>query len=396
MDRTSHIETPPEQPQEAQSPVNRAHVLVVDDKDAIRTFLGEVLDLANHRVSTAIDGEEALSLCANDPPHVVLTDLVMEPMSGRELVQQLAAAHPTVVPIVVTGHGSVERTVELMRVGAFDVLTKPCTAAEVLATVEKALAHRESLLAEDTGVEELRAAAGRDRLVQEKLAMIGKLAAGVAHELNNPLDAVLRCVRLSKDRVQDDLETTEYLDLAHAGLLRMADIVQSLLTFSREAAFEQAPQRLDALVIEALTSVALALGSRAPHLTEDLKPAVAGHPVPRGLHQVLTNLLRNAADACEGEGTIRVHARAEGDRLLIDVADEGPGIPEDVLPRVFEPFFTTKDPGKGTGLGLPISARLVEKFGGSMSIECPTSGGTVVTISLPIRDSESGARQEAS
>jgi signal transduction histidine kinase len=283
-----------------------------------------------------------------------------------------------------------------MRVGAFDVLTKPCSAAEVLATVEKALTHRASILANLTKPNAADVANGRDRLVQEKLAMIGKLAAGVAHELNNPLDAVLRCVRLTKDCVQDDAEATEYLDLAHAGLLRMADIVQSLLTFSREAAFEQAPQRLDELVGEAITGVALALGKNAPRLKDQIKPSVAGFHVPRGLHQVVTNLLRNASDACEGQGTICVQGRLEDNRLIVEVVDEGPGIPADVLPRVFEPFFTTKDPGKGTGLGLPISARLVEKFGGSMSIECPESGGTVVTISLPAHARVAGSTQEAS
>ena len=226
--------------------------------------------------------------------------------------------------------------------------------------------------------------------------MIGKLAAGVAHELNNPLDAVLRCVRMSKDRVRDDLETTEYLDLAHAGLLRMADIVRSLQTFSREAAVEQAPQRLDELVGEAITGVALALGAAAPRLLQDLQPNVAGTPVPRGLHQVITNLLRNAADACEGHGAVIVRGNIEEAGLLLQVTDQGTGIPEDVLPRVFEPFFTTKDPGKGTGLGLPISARMVEKFGGSMSIECPPEGGTTVSVTLPLRGYGSDALSEAS
>ena len=118
--------------------------------------------------------------------------------------------------------------------------------------------------------------------------------------------------------------------------------------------------------------------------------------MPRGLHQVVTNLLRNAHDACEGEGTITVRARIEGEDLLLEVVDAGPGIAPDVLPRVFEPFFTTKDPGKGTGLGLPISARLVEKFGGTMSIECPAEGGTIVTVALPAERYGADLVQEAS
>ena len=360
-----------------------AHVIVVDDKEIVRTFLMEVLELAGHRVTVVEDGASALDALARDRAEVLLTDLRMEPMSGQELIRRLKAESPATVPVVLTGYGSVERTVELMRMGAFDVLTKPCRATEILATVEKALAHHEALHDNHDLRCRLEAQEGKRQQVQEKLAMIGKLAAGVAHELNNPLDATLRCVRMSKDLVRDDAELAEYLDLAHAGLLRMADIVQSLLTFSREAAVEQAPQRLDDLVAEAITGVALALGEEAPRMAQEIQPGVAGVPVPRGLHQVVTNLLRNANDAAEGRGTIRVRARFEGDRLVLEVLDEGPGIPDDVLPRVFEPFFTTKDPGKGTGLGLPISARLVEKFGGSMGIECPAEGGTTVTVSLP-------------
>lgn len=363
--------------------VRGAHVLVVDDKEIVRTFLLEVLEMAGHRVTVVEDGESALEALAKDRAEVLLTDLRMEPMSGETLIRRLKAESPATVPVVLTGYGSVERTVDLMRNGAFDVLTKPCRATEILATVEKALAHHRALDANHDLRCRLEAQEGKRQQVQEKLAMIGKLAAGVAHELNNPLDAVMRCVRMSKDLVGDDTELAEYLDLAHAGLLRMADIVQSLLTFSREAAVEQAPQRLDDLVGEAITGVALALGEAAPRMSQEIERGVAGAPVPRGLHQVVTNLLRNAHDAAEGESVIRVRGRLDGDRLLLEVIDRGSGIADDVLPRVFEPFFTTKDPGKGTGLGLPISARLVEKFGGSMSIECPADGGTTVTVSLP-------------
>ena len=357
----------------------QAHVLVVDDKQIVREFLREVLEMAGQRVTVVDAGEDAIQVCQTDPPQVVLTDLRMEPMSGQELVEKLKSISPSSVPVVLTGYGTVERTVELMRLGAFDVLTKPCRATEILATVEKALEHHDALFANQDLRKRLQ--------VQEKLAMIGKLAAGVAHELNNPLDATLRCVRLSQERVQDDPEASEYLDLAHAGLLRMADIVQSLLTFSRHAAVEQAPQPLATVVEEAISAVTLALGDAAPPVERDVRGDVAHVPIPRGMHQVLTNVLRNACDATGENGPVCVRAHREDDRLVLQVEDRGPGIPEDVLGRVFEPFFTTKEPGKGTGLGLPISARLVEKFGGDIRLECPADGGTVVIVSLPVQRS---------
>lgn len=349
-------------------------VMIVDDKAVVRDFLGEVMEIAGHDVVSAADGESALALCREDPPQVILTDLQMKPMSGDVLIARVRELDPSIICIVLTGYGTVERAVELMRLGAFDVLTKPCRADEISATVEKALEHHDALAANQELRKRLR--------VQEKLAMIGKLAAGVAHELNNPLDATLRCVRLLREHVQADPEASEYMDLAHTGLLRMADIVQSLLKFSRNAAVEQVPQPLAALVEEAITTVQLALGELAPPIRSDVRPQVEDIAIPRGMHQVLTNLVRNACDAGGPDAPIVVEAYRKEDALILRVVDEGPGIPPDILNRVFEPFFTTKDPGQGTGLGLPISARLVEKFGGSLDIECPRAGGTVVTVTL--------------
>jgi signal transduction histidine kinase len=280
------------------------------------------------------------------------------------------------VSVVITGYGTVQHAVDLMREGAFDVLTKPCPAPEIVATVSRAYAHHVALRTNAELRERLR--------VQDKLAMIGKLAAGVAHELNNPLDASMRCVRMAMDRTAKDPEAKEYLDLAHAGLLRMADIVKSLLTFSRHAAIEQKPEPLRRLADEAVTGVQLALGDDAPRITTEIDDAVRELPVPRGLHQVLTNLVRNAADATGRTGRVRVVGAREGEHLRIRVEDDGPGMPPAVLRRIFEPFFTTKPPGKGTGLGLPISARIVEKFGGAITVECPPSGGTIVAIALPL------------
>ena len=353
-----------------------SHVVVVDDKAVVRDFLREVLEIAGHRVTTVADGDAALAACRADPPQVVLTDLSMTPMPGRDLILALKEECPSAVPVVLTGYGTVERAVDLMRLGAFDVLTKPCRAEEISATVEKALEHHVALQANQDLRERLR--------VQDKLAMIGKLAAGVAHELNNPLDAALRCIRLTRDRVNGDEEAREYLDLAESGMQRMADIVQSLLTFSRNASVEQSPQSLVELLGETVASVRMSIGDDAPEFVTTVDPRVARLPVPRGLHQVVMNLLRNAYDAAGSEHPIEIVARPDEHTLMLAVRDHGPGIPADIRSRVFEPFFTTKAPGRGTGLGLPLSARMVEKFGGGMRLDCPPEGGTVFTVLLPL------------
>ncbi len=276
MDGFDHA---PHEASSSQGPA--AHVLVVDDQDVVRDFLREVLEMAGYHVTDAGSGPEALDACRENPPDVVLTDLNMAPMSGRELILALKENAPSAVAVVLTGHGTVERAVDLMRLGAFDVLTKPCRAEEITATVAKALEHHEALRANQDLRERLR--------VQDKLAMIGKLAAGVAHELNNPLDATLRCIRLTRDCVNGANEAHEYLDLAETGLTRMADIVQNLLTFSRNAAVEQAPQALCELIAEAATSVSLALDGSAPHFPPGRPRRGGAHPrtarTPSGRHQ---------------------------------------------------------------------------------------------------------------
>jgi signal transduction histidine kinase len=360
----------------AETGARAAHVLVVDDQPIVREFLAEVLRMQGHRVSLASDGEAALELARSDSPQVILTDLKMTGLDGHGLIRRIRESYPAVVPIVITGFGTVQHAVDLMREGAFDVLTKPCPASEIVATVSKALEHHRALQLNTDLRERLR--------VHEKLAMIGKLAAGVAHELNNPLDATLRCVRMAMERLSGDAEGREYLDIAYSGLLRMADIVKSLLTFSRHAAIEQKPEPLARLVEEASVGVAMALGDDAPRIVPALDAEVKATPVPRGLHQVLTNVIRNAADATGKCGRIEVHASRDADHLRIEVRDDGPGMPPAVLSRIFEPFYTTKPPGKGTGLGLPISARIVEKFGGAITVECPPSGGTIVKVTLPM------------
>ncbi len=179
-----------------------AHVLVVDDHGVVREFLADVLRASGHRVTLAASGDEAMEVARKDPPDVLLTDLSMRGMDGQELIRRMREDHPAVVPVVITGFGTVQRTVDLMRLGAFDVLTKPCAAGEIGATVAKALEHHDALRLNGDLRERLR--------VQEKLAMIGKLAAGGAHGLNNLTEAAMQLMGDSEDncpRWQDGVHT---------------------------------------------------------------------------------------------------------------------------------------------------------------------------------------------
>jgi two-component system NtrC family sensor kinase len=214
--------------------------------------------------------------------------------------------------------------------------------------------------------------------------MIGRLASGVAHELNNPLDGVRRYVRMTQEGLgEEQAEQSEYLDRAMSGLTRMTGIVRQLLTFSRNVTIENERENLRTMLDEVVRTLTPS-GSHAAVI--DLDARYLDIPVPRVLFQVFVNLIKNALDAVEARGArglVRVEVESDGGNFTVRVADNGTGIAEEDLRRVFEPFFTTKEVGKGTGLGLPISARIVERCGGKILIESKAGEGTTVTVALP-------------
>lgn len=234
----------------------------------------------------------------------------------------------------------------------------------------------------------------------DRLASVGTLAAGVGHELNNPLGYVMLSLELMDRRlaaVEPSLrdELGELVERAREGCERIRTIVKDLAAFSRRT--EGVAERVEVrrLVENAVRLVLHTVRHKAT-LTVDVNdvPAVAGNEAK--LEQVVVNLLVNAAQAMpEGEADVRhVRVRTESDdrTVRIQVIDDGPGIPAEVIDRVFEPFFTTKPVGEGTGLGLAICHAIVQEHGGTITIDSRMGEGTTVTVSLPaLAESESQA-----
>jgi len=229
----------------------------------------------------------------------------------------------------------------------------------------------------------------RDAVVrQEKLATVGRLAAGVAHEVGNPLGGILGYAELLKTR--DEPTVKDYAERIEREVARIDRTVRGLLDFSRPSQAELTPISLAASVQRAL---ALCQADKRFREVEPIVevPAELPHVLAdeHRLGQVLVNLLLNAGDAMNGKGKVTLratlrdaaapHRRASdpppGRRIELVVEDTGPGIPADVLPRIFDPFFTTKEVGQGTGLGLSISASIIEAFGGELRAENREEGG---------------------
>jgi two-component system NtrC family sensor kinase len=222
---------------------------------------------------------------------------------------------------------------------------------------------------------------------QEKLAAIGQLVSGVAHELNNPLASVMAYSQLVLTSAGDDAARDDALRTIHAEAKRAAKIVSNLLTFARQ----HPPQRTTTFVNDVITSILemrrYALKVHGIEIDERLDgslPAIWADPFQ--LQQVLLNLVGNAEQALsawEGEKRIGVTSEVRSGRIVVTVTDSGPGIPPTELDRVFNPFYTTKSVGKGTGLGLSVSDGIIREHGGSIRVESRGRGASFI-VELPI------------
>jgi signal transduction histidine kinase len=224
----------------------------------------------------------------------------------------------------------------------------------------------------------------QSRLIRaEKLASVGQLAAGIAHEIGNPMGIALGMSEILKDGLPSPEEERRFAGEIHGAILRVHGILRDLLNFARPAMEEGAQADVKSAIDATLKLVRphKMFGSVAVDVQCD-EGALVAEIRPSQLQQILLNLLMNAADAMNGTGGIRVRARAADRWILVDVEDEGPGIPEDVLPKIFDPFFSTKPPGEGTGLGLAICAQIVEVYGGDVTVDCGPGRGATFTVRL--------------
>jgi two-component system NtrC family sensor kinase len=234
----------------------------------------------------------------------------------------------------------------------------------------------------------------RQMLLTERLSTAGRLAAGVAHELNNPLATIAGCAEALRERAQaPELGALDafkdfppYLGLIEEEAYRCKEITGSLLQFVREPDSRRAPADLNALVDKALELLSHQPRFAESRLEADLDPALPMVVANEGqLRQVFLGLAGNALEAMEGRGTLTVRSRRRGDREVeIAFTDRGPGIARDVLPRVFDPFFTTKPPGQGTGLGLAIAQGIVADHGGRIEVVSPPAEGATFRVILPV------------
>jgi len=305
--------------------------------------------------------------------YVLLTRLIVRPLDElTRASERIAAGKEATVPV--------EGTAELARLAvSFNAMQKQLV--EEKDTLRARLAELEAATGE--------LAAAQESLVRsEKLASVGRLAAGIAHEIGNPLSAISGLVELVESGDLEPDEEREFLARVRKETERINRIIRDLLDFARadpgEADAEEACDLVE-VVEDAVRLVGPQKDLR--HVTlerrfeQDCPPARGSSA---RLAQVVLNLLLNAADAIDGEGTIRLEVASDDASVTLVVQDTGPGIPADVMEHLFEPFVTTKPTGEGTGLGLAVCHTLVERMGGTLTATNPPEGGARFAVALPV------------
>lgn len=224
----------------------------------------------------------------------------------------------------------------------------------------------------------------QEQLVQAaKLAAIGELASNVAHEINNPLTSIMGYAELIKE--EDDIVNILHdVEIIEKESMRARDIVQQLLEFARKRPLEVRQVDVNSMIRDVVNLIAVQIKDARSRIREQYAelPVISGDP--NQLKQVFLNLISNAFDALpEQEGRISITTSKRNDHVVIDIADNGHGISQEILPRIFEPFFTTKRE-KGTGLGLSITYKIIQSHGGKIDVKSEEGKGTRFTISLPM------------
>ena len=406
----------------------RERVLIVDDSPVMRRSLAKALGDA-YRCTEAGTVLEAFELLRSSEFSLVITDIIMPGLSGIELLRKVVEAYPRTAVIVVSGVDRPQRALDAVRLGAFDYLIKPFDNDVLTLTVTRALEHRSLLInakrykadLEARNEELIRGKQQLQRLqaqiVQnEKMASIGQLAAGIAHELNNPvgflygnLDLLGSCVndlarvvrfyehvelpseiaqaaQSFKDQIGYSRTVSDLYSIiadCREGAERVRDIVQNLRTFSRLDEAELKRTDIHEGIESTLRILSRYFSVGTIELVRDFGDLPAIEAYSAKLNQVWMNLLVNAAQAIgPNPGRVTISTRSTDDKVYVAISDTGCGIDPTVAGRIFDPFFTTKSVGEGTGLGLSISFGIIEDHGGTIKVESKPGVGTTFTVEL--------------
>ncbi len=361
-------------------PAITGKVLVIDDEENICKSCAAVLADEGYMVATFTKPAEGLKLLRQEDIDLVLLDLKMPEADGIEVLKELRARYRETLVVVITGYATVETAVASLKLGAFDYVSKPFTPDELALAVKRAFEHKR-MVANYRKMNE-------ERLMRsEKLASIGRLAAGIAHEINNPLTSVLTFSSLLLKKTERE-DQKEKLDIIVKETTRCRRIVKDLLNFARQGEPKKEEISINQVIENALSLMGnqLKIGEMRIAVKKDLGELPKLQLDPNQMLEVFVNIMINAIDAMPhgGELNLATSLTQDGKAVEIRASDTGFGISRENLARIFDPFFTTKEPGKGTGLGLSVTYGIIDRHNGSIDVESEVGKGTTFIIKLPV------------
>ncbi len=385
---------------------NKQKILYVDD-ERMNLFSFKEVFKRKYKVFTAISGEEGLKILDEEPDiPVIITDQRMPNMTGVEFLTKTIEKYPDAIRMILTGYSDIDAIIDAVNKGQiYKYIAKPWEMRDLERTIEEVLGvynlriDNKQLVSElKTKNEELQKSyhdleetykqlkEAQERLVQsEKMATIGQLSSGIAHEIKNQL-VVMSLTEAIRDKYPSDEDLNLYSTEISEASNRILSIVEEIRDFAkgRGANFVKQEYFLKDTVERAIKIVKLDKELKYMNITMDIKQNPQLKFNKNKILQVFVNLTRNAAQAYEKrEGNVNIVLDADDEYAIVKVIDFGCGISEENLQKIFTTFFTTK--GEiGTGLGLEISRKIIESHGGTIEVDSKLNEGTTFTIKLPI------------
>ena len=335
--------------------------------------------------------EDFRATWAKNPNQVVIIDLGQGADSGLSLLEEIRSQSSGAEVILLTGRLDAQKAVQGLRQGAFDYLTRPFELEHLTEKIHQA-ADKIGRAGEEAREEERRAKMEQRMRAAERLASLGTLAAGVAHEINNPLAIISESVGWIKSKVARDESVSEELrsdidravEKVETGVERARRITHQLINTTVQPETRIKEFHLDALAAEVVElTFKMAQDARVDVFWRVESGETVIWSDSFQVRQVLINLVNNAIQAVGSGGQVEILVKGDPETVVIQVQDNGPGVPPENLERIFEPFFSTKPPGQGTGLGLSVSRGIAENLGGGLSVESQLGRGATFSLTLP-------------
>lgn len=367
-------------------------IVIVDDEEGFRSVTARRLGKKGLQPVEMESGEKCLQFVRQHPVSVIVMDVKMPGMNGIDALKQIKQVSPETQVILLTGNAAVSDGIEGMKSGAFDYLTKPVELDHLAGKINQAL-EMIRLIEEKEKEKAYRRKLEKKMVDTERLVALGTMSTGIAHEINNPLAIINEAAGFMKlvltSSIKDDKEKTEALLNGIGKIEKSIDRVRKITHQLLGHVKKQAPVCVKTDITKLIRDTFGLLEKEI--LKKKIKMVLKDHTSsgfiwsdPHQIRQILINLLENAIHASGKKGAIKVDVRESPADMIIEIEDNGVGIPGENIGKIFDPFFTTKSFDEGTGLGLFVVHKIISDLSGNIDVESAAGKGSKFKITLPI------------